>query len=67
MGRILRRLRQLSFRSLDRGDHPAGSVRPVDNTDAGAASFAAHPKSGASGESGFPPGYVKPDDGRPRH
>jgi hypothetical protein len=42
-------------------------VRPVDNTDAGAASFAAHPKSGASGESGFPPGYVKPDDGRPRH
>ena len=64
MGRILRRLKRLvrSEESLDPG-------RPGANTDALAAArqHGGLDDSGAMGQSNYPPGYVKTDDGRPRH
>lgn len=64
MGRILRRLKRLvrSEQSLEPG-------RPGENTDALAAArqHGGLDASGAMGQSNFPPGYVKTDDGRPRH
>jgi hypothetical protein len=64
MGRILRRLKRLvrSEESLDAGRSGA-------NTDALAAArqHGGLDDSGAMGQSNFPPGYVKTDDGRPRH
>ena len=68
MGRILRRLKQLRLSSFDRGDHAVESKRSVENTDALAATggMGLDPQSGM-GHPGFPPGYVKQDDGRPQH
>jgi hypothetical protein len=64
MGRILRRLKWLvrSEQSLEPG-------RPGENTDALAAGrqHGGLDVTGAMGQSNFPPGYLKTDDGRPRH
>jgi hypothetical protein len=59
MGRILRKFKQLRLRPFDRSDNTAESERVVENTDA----LAALPQVAAQ----YPPGYVKDDDGRPRH
>jgi len=71
MGRILRRLRRLSLRSLNRSDYSVDSGQRVENTDALAAAHGVQgidPLGGGRGvPSGYPPGYVKEDDGRPRH
>jgi hypothetical protein len=72
MGRILRRLKQLRFRSFDRSDHAGEWERSVENPDALAATGGsggqdAQGSSIGSIHAGGPPGYVKPDDGRPRH
>ena len=64
VGRILRRLKRLvrSEQSLDPG-------RPGQNTEALAAArqHGGLDADGTMGQSNFPPGYVKADDGRPRH
>jgi len=68
MGRILRTLKTLRFRSFDRGDHADESRRLVENPDALAATGGrGYDPQGGSIHAGAPPGYVKPDDGRPRH
>jgi hypothetical protein len=68
VGRILRRLKQLRLSSFNRGDHAVESERSVENTDALAATggMGLDPQSGM-GHPSFPPGYVRPDDGRPQH
>jgi len=69
MGRIFRRLKQLRIGSLDRGDYAVETEHSVENADAGAAAQGRHgldPHGVAPGAS-YPPGYVKTDDGRPRH
>ncbi len=67
MGRILKRLKRLRIRSLNRGDY--GVEGSVENADAEAAASARHglDPHGVSPGAAYPPGYVKPDDGRPRH
>jgi hypothetical protein len=61
VGRILRKLKQVSFRSFSRGDHtPELKGRTVENDDA----WAQRPGGGEQ----FPPNYVRAaDEGRPRH
>jgi hypothetical protein len=66
MGRILRRLKQLRFPPFDRGDYNVDGERRVENTDALAAGHGLDP-SGAAPFAGYPPGYVKPEEDRPRH
>ncbi|MGB2874489.1 MAG: hypothetical protein WBB76_03345 [Gaiellaceae bacterium] len=66
--RVLEKLRRFRLRSFDRSDYSVESERSVDNVDA----FAATGGRGLGATSGaghaqFPPNYVKPDDGRPRH
>ena len=67
MGRILRRLKQLRLSSFNRGDHAVESERSVENTDALAATGGRGSDPNAIAQHGAPPGWVKPDDGRPRH
>jgi hypothetical protein len=67
MGRILRRLRRLSVRSLYRGDHSVESGSHVENTDALAATGGKGVDAQGGVHPGFPPGYVKTDEGRPPH
>jgi hypothetical protein len=68
--RILEKMRRIAFRPFDRGDHSVDGQRRVENTDALAAAAGGagkvDPQSGL-GHAGAPPGYVKTDDGRPRH
>jgi hypothetical protein len=67
---ILERLRRIAFRPFDRGDQSVDSARRVENTDALAAGAGGPGRldpQGGPGHAGAPPGYVKPDDGRPRH
>jgi hypothetical protein len=68
MGRIFRRLKQLRFPPFDRTDYSVDGERRVENTDALAAGRGhGLDLSGASPYAGYPPGYVKDDDDRPRH
>jgi hypothetical protein len=60
MGRILRRLKQLRFASLNRAESATEVERRVENADAWPAA-ADHPQAIA------PPGYVKEPDEHPRH
>jgi hypothetical protein len=67
MGRLLKRLRQLSLRSLDRSDHAAEGGRRVENTDALTATGGRGMDPQGTGHQGAPTDWIKPDDGRPRH
>ena len=68
MGRIIRRLKRLRLPSFDRSDHAVESERSVENTDALAATRGREGEaSGIAQRAGYPPNYVKTDDGRPRH
>jgi hypothetical protein len=69
MGRILRKLKQVSFRSFNRADNSAEAGRQVENTDALAAAHAVGVNfQGGQGHAIAPPNYVPPaDEGRPRH
>jgi hypothetical protein len=65
---ILEKLKRAMFRPFDRGDHSVESERGVENPDALAATGGRQSDpSATTGHSGYPPGYVKQDDGRPRH
>ena len=67
MGRILRKLRQLSLRSLNRGDQSAEGGGRVENTDALTATGGHGMDPHGTGHQGAPTDWIKPDDGRPRH
>jgi hypothetical protein len=67
MGRIIRRLKRLSLRSLNRSDYSSDPRQRVENTDALAGARGVQSPQGGSVSVGYPPGYVKEDDGRPRH
>jgi hypothetical protein len=68
MGRLLTRLRQLRFLSLNRDEQTSGSERPVENTDALSAAHSGHELDSGGEGGGIPPNYVKAyDEGRPRH
>jgi hypothetical protein len=67
MARILRRLRQLSLRSLNRGDHAVEGEARVENTDALTATGGRGIDPHGTGHQGAPTDWVRPDDGRPRH
>lgn len=63
------KLKRFRFRAFDRSDQL--DERTVENTDALAAARGAQgldpTGGGGSGPVGYPPGYVKEDDGRRRH
>jgi hypothetical protein len=67
MGRILRRLKQLSLRSLNRGDQAVEGEARLENTDALTATGGRGMDPHGTGHQGAPTDWVKPDDGRPRH
>ncbi|HYZ18714.1 MAG TPA: hypothetical protein VE615_04165 [Gaiellaceae bacterium] len=71
LARLRRFLARLGGGSLQRGDHAHESKRPVENTDAIAASGPGPRDTDPTGNLGgysFPPNYVPPaDEGRPRH
>jgi hypothetical protein len=68
MGRIRRRLKQLRLPSFDRRDRAAESGSGIENTDMLAATRGREgDASGVAQRAGYPPNYVKTDDGRPRH
>jgi hypothetical protein len=63
--RILDKLKRARLLPFDRGDHSVGE-RGVENPDALAATGGRQSDpSPTTGHSGYPPGYVKTDDGRP--
>ena len=66
MGRILRRLKQLRLGSFERRHATAETGSQVENTDALAATAGRENDAGVVQHAGYPPSYVKPDDGRPR-
>ena len=58
---ILERLKQIVFSPFDRSDRiPEVDDREIENDDAGASAMGYIPAQ-------FPPDWLKPDDGRPRH
>jgi len=58
----------MSVRSLNRGDYAVESGSQVENTDALAATGGRNvDPQGGTAHPGYPPGYVKTDEGRPRH
>ena len=63
--RIVEKLKRLRLPAFDRSDQMPAGERTVENTDAGASMLNPNPM--APGPAGFPPNYVKTDDGRPRH
>lgn len=66
--RIIEKLKRLRFPSFERGDRSVESERSVENPDALAATGGrGFDSQGATTHAGYPPNYVKPDDGRPRH
>ena len=59
--RILRTLKQIVFLPFDRSDRiPGVGDREIENDDAAASAMGYTPAQ-------FPPNWLKPDDGRPRH
>ncbi len=65
---LLERIKRLRFRSLDRGEQTDAAERPVENTDAFAATGGELQSSFGGGHNSIPPNYVKAyDEGRPRH
>jgi hypothetical protein len=63
--RLLKQLKRIRFLPFDRSDQLGKGERTVENTDAFASTI--NPNPVAPGPAGFPPDYVKPDDGLPRH
>jgi hypothetical protein len=58
---ILEKLKQIVFLPFDRSDRiPEAGDRQIENDDAGASAMGYIPAQ-------FPPNWLKPDDGRPRH
>jgi hypothetical protein len=64
---LLQRLKTIAFRPFDRSDRSAEPKRTVENPDALAATGGRGIDPSGLGHAGFPPDYVKTDDGRPRH
>ena len=65
---LLEKLKRIALRPFDRGDHSLEGERGVENTDALAATGGRQgDQSSTMPIHGAPPGYVKTDDGRPRH
>lgn len=64
MSAILEKLRRFRARVFGQSLEPA---REVENTDALASTTGNQGEHLGLGHSGYPPGYVKTDDGRPRH
>jgi hypothetical protein len=62
---LLEKLKRFRLRAFDRSDQLPEGKRTVENDDAGAHTINPNPMAG--GPAQFPPDYVKPDDGRPRH
>jgi hypothetical protein len=60
-------LRRLRPRAFDRSGDGEQRVENVDAMAAAAGSVGRTDPQGGTGHSGAPPGYVKADDGRPRH
>jgi hypothetical protein len=69
VGRILRKLNQVRFRSFNRSDNSVESRRQVENTDALASTGGREGEaSSVAAQINAPPNYVPPvDEGRPRH
>jgi hypothetical protein len=65
---LLEKLKRIALRPFDRGDHRLEGERGVENTDALAATGGRQgDQSSTMPIHGAPPGYIKTDDGRPRH
>jgi hypothetical protein len=64
---LLEKLKRIALRPFDRGDHTLEGERGVENTDALAATGGRQSDPNVTPIHGAPPGYVKTDDGRPRH
>ena len=64
---LLEKLKRIALRPFDRGDHSLEGERGVENTDALAATGGRQSDPNAMPIHGAPPGYIKTDDGRPRH
>ena len=65
---LLEKIRRLRFRSLNRGEQTDAEERPVENTDAFAATGGELQSGFGGGHNSIPPNYVKSyDEGRPRH
>jgi hypothetical protein len=62
---LLEQLKRFRLRAFDRSDQL--DDRTVENTDALTAARGMQDPMGGSVSVGYPPGYVKEDDGRPRH
>jgi len=67
VGRILRKLKGLSLRSLNRGDQTAEGESRLENTDALSATGGHSMDPQGAGHQGAPTDWVRSDDGRPRH
>jgi hypothetical protein len=69
VGRILRKLKQVRFRSFYRSNNSAESGQQVENTDALASTGGREGEaSSVAAQINAPPNYVPPvDEGRPRH
>jgi hypothetical protein len=66
--RLFEKIARLRFRSLNRGEQTDAVERPVENTDAFAATGGELQSGFGSGHNSIPPAYVKAyDEGRPRH
>jgi hypothetical protein len=61
---LLKKLRRVALRPFDRGGE---RVENPDALAAGAAGAGKVDPSSGMGHAGAPPGYIKTDDGRPRH
>lgn len=65
---MLEKLKRIVLRPFDRGDNSLEGERGVENTDALAATGGRQgDQSSVMPVHGAPPGYIKTDDGRPRH
>jgi hypothetical protein len=65
--RILERLKRFRFRAFGNSLEPERQVGNVDATAAAHGDPARLDPQSGPGHAGAPPGYVKTDDGRPRH
>ena len=64
---ILEKLKGLGLATFNRADHSVESAQQEENTDALASTPGRGGEELGLGHSGYPPSYVKTDDGRPRY